>query len=174
MNIGDFFERNIKHDSNSKNNFITDFLSVLQNSVENIKSRIDGSVFVVNDINDDKLSVVNIENGEEFDILKLEMSEDDFYSLNLGSGITVENGKYVPFTGELKIENRSVAAKLEDLFLCLEEEKNAVYSVTEICDDKIFLTDTTEGGHFSIPKQKYPDFQVGDLIKNENGKYVLN
>ena len=173
MDIGNFFEKNLKQENNSKNNFISNFLSALQNSLENNNSKIEGHIFVVNDVNDDKLSVIDIDNGKEFDIFKSEMSENDFYSLNLGSRITVENGKYLPFTGEFEIKNKSVAAQLEDLFFCLDEERNATYSVTEISDDKIFLTNTQEGGHFSIPKQIYPDFKVGDLVKNENGKYVL-
>ena len=73
----------------------------------------------------------------------------------------------------VKIENKFVASQLEDIFFCLDQEKNSVYSVTEICDNKIFLTDTKEGGHFSILKEIYPDFKVGDLLKKVDGKYTL-
>ena len=59
------------------------------------------------------------------------------------------------------------------MYFCLEQEKNAVYSVSDVSDEKIYLSNTKEGGYFSIPKEAYPDFKVGDLVKNVNGKYTL-
>ena len=48
-----------------------------------------------------------------------------------------------------------------------------MFSVKKIDDDKIYLTNIQEGGYFSISKDKYPDFNVGDTLKKEHGKYIL-
>ena len=202
MNIDDFNSSLNKSElkKNNSGNFLSDFTEELQNVFDNFLknlssinlNKLENSIYVVRDINDTKLSVVNIENGKESDIYiayseeqKQElqndhvasniykMSKEDFYSLNLGSNIEIKNSSCTPYHGEVKIENPEAAAKLEDMYFCLEQEKYAIYSVSDISDDKIYLTDTKEGGYFSIPKEAYPDFKVGDLIKNNNGKYTL-
>ena len=171
-------------------NLVGDFLK--HSSSTSCNRLLESSIYVVRDINNEKLSLVDIQSGQDFNIYvvnskdKIEnlhskgilnniytMSKEDLYSLNLGSNITIKDGKCIPYRSEIKIENSEAAAKLEDMYFCLEQEKNAIYSVSEISDEKIYLTDTKEGGHFSIPKEGYPDFKVGDLIKNINGKYTL-
>jgi len=188
----------LEHNKNieAKDNFLSNFINELQNVMKSFikgASSInvsDNSIYVVRDINDEKLSLINIKNGEEIDISVIDlngdslnskdisdnvyqMSKQDLYSLNLGSNVTLKNGKCTPYYDKIKIENPVAAAKLEDMYFCLEQEKNAIYSVTEVSEDKIYLTDTEEGGYFSIPKAAYPDFKVGDLVKNINGKYSL-
>ena len=178
-------EKKINH---TKDNFFTNFINDLQkiisifvnNSSKYISNTfLEGSIHVVRDINDNKISLVNSDNGQEVDIYIAnsqdainqlnkngifnniyEMSDKDLYNLDLGSNVTFNVNKCVPYHGE-------------DLYFCLEQEKNAIFSVSEISGDKIYLSNTEEGGYFSIPKANHQDFKVGDLVKNVNGKYVL-
>lgn len=199
MNIDDFnLSTNKSNLNESSDGLLESFLKELKKIITNNSSPsisnklLEDSIYVVRDINDERLSLVNIENGEDFDIYiatsKIqiselnangisnniyEMSEDELYDLNLGSNIIIKNGICMPYYGEIKINNPKAAAKLEDMYFCLEQEKDAQYLVSDISDEKIYLTNTEEGGYFSIPRRKYPDFKIGDLLKNINGKYTI-
>ena len=185
----------------TKDNFFTNFLKELQNVISNFskasfvptsKPLPEDTIYVIRDINDTNLSLVNTNTGEEVDIRVVdskqkidkskdseffsniyEISKEDLYNLNLGSNITLKNGKCIPYYGKVEIKNSEAANKLEDMYFCIEQEKNSTYSVSSISDTKIYLTDIKEGGYFSIPQEAYPDFKVGDLVKNINGKYTL-
>lgn len=185
-------EHNKKQDD-----FLSSFMQELQNIVSNfIKNTsshaLENTIYVVRDINDEKLSLVNVDDGQEIDIYAAcskdkieslhskgisnniyEISKEDFYSLNLGSNITIKDRKCIPYSGEIKIKSPVAAAKLEDMYFCLEQEKDAQYLVSEISDEKIYLSDIKEGGYFSIPKEPYPDFKVGNIVKKIDGKYTL-
>lgn len=191
----------LEHTPNTKDTTFGKIIEDLQNLVSNFlkhSSRTSSNllsndnIYVVRDIKDEQLSLINIQNGQEFDIYVVDskdkidnlcskeildntyiMSKEDLYGLNLGSNVTIKSGKCIPYNGEIKIENSEAAAKLEDMYFCLEQEKDAIYSVSEISDGKIYLTNTKEGGYFSIPQEAYPDFEIGDLIRNSNGKYTL-
>lgn len=189
MDIGHF--NFLNNNKNTNDNFITEFLDSLKKAVEKFSNSDNtqisnnlsvDSIYVITDINDKKLSLTDINNGQETDIYvnftnpdenTYHISKEDFSYLDLGKFLTIENNSINLLNDNVKIENKFVAAKLEDMFFCLEQEKHAVYSVTEISDDKIFLTDTKEGGHFSIPKEIYPNFKTGDLLKKVDGKYIL-
>ena len=188
---------NLDKNDKTKDNFFTNLIENFQETISNFinnnsKELLENSIYVVRDIIDEKLSLVNIENGQDLDIYAVcspeqisklneqgiydniyEMSKDDLYSLNLGSNIQFNNGKFKPYYDKIEIKNPEASAQLEDMYFCLEQEKDATFSVSKISDEKVFLTNTTEGGLFSIPKEKYPDFKVGDLVKNIDGKYVL-
>lgn len=179
-------------------NFVKELGKVVENLInkdnsQNFNKLENGTIYVVRDINDQKLSLVNIDNGKEFDIYAVssekeleklnntgifnniyQISKEDLDNLNLGSGITIKNNNYILYDSEIKIENiknSEALSKLENMYFCLEDEKAATFSISEISDNKIFLTNTEEGGYFSIPRDKYPDFKVGDFVKNENGKF---
>lgn len=197
MNLNDF--NSLNNNNEQKNNFLGNLIDSLQNTLKNFiknppSSSIDleESICVITDINDEKLSLVNIENGQDLDIYVsyskdkienlrnqyiadniFEISKEDLYSLNLGSNIILKNGKCLLYQDDIEITNQEAVAKLEDLYFCLEQEKNAEYLVSNISDGKIYLTNTKEGGYFSILKEAYPDFQIGDIVKNVNGKYIL-
>lgn len=200
MNLDDLNLHERNKNTATKDSLIKNLMKELQHTIKNfiknsstISNDIsDNSIYVVRDTNDEKLSLVNINEGSDIDIYvtyseeKIEklkamgvsnniylMSKEDFYNLNLGSNITIKNGICTPYYGEVKIKNSKAAAKLEDLFFCLEQEKEAIYSVADISDCKIYLTNTKEGGYFSIPQEAYPNLKVGDLVKNIDGKYVL-
>lgn len=189
MNIGHF--NFLNNNNNSNGDFITEFLESLKkllqkslhsNNSEILNALLPDTIYAITDIEDKKLSLIDIHNGIQTDInidftnknnTFYTISKEDFSTLDLGKFVTVKNNSIIPFTDDVKIENKFVASQLEDIFFCLDQEKNSVYSVTEICDNKIFLTDTKEGGHFSILKEIYPDFKVGDLLKKVDGKYTL-
>lgn len=188
MDIGHF---NFLNNNNTNDNFITEFLKSLKIAIQSFSNYnntqisinlSEDSIYVITDINDKQLSLTDIGNGQETNICvnfaelndgDYHISKEDFCILDLGKFLTIKNNSVIPLNNNVKIENESVAAKLEDMFFCLEQEKDAIYSITEISDDKIFLTDTKEGGHFSIPKEIYPDFKTGDLLKKVDGKYIL-
>lgn len=197
MNLNNF--NSINNNNEPKNNFFNNFINTLQNALENFiknpsSSAIDleNSICVITDINDEKLSLVNIYTGEDFNIYisssidKLNqlrnqgisdniymISKEDLYSLNLGSNIILKNGQCHLYQDNIEITNKEALSKLENLYFCLEQEQDAEYLVSNISDGKIFLTNTKEGGYFSILEEAYPDFKIGDIVKNVNGKYVL-
>lgn len=163
------------------NNFISNFINELSKALEkNTSSDIttsmslqEGCIYVVQDFNDEQFSLVNASNGEEctIDSNILQLSKNDFYSLDLGSNLIFQNGKFSIYNGEISLCNKA-ARKLEDMYFSLEQDKNSTFIVDKITDKKIFLTYSDGSGYFSIYKEAYPDFQVGDCLKKENGKYV--
>lgn len=200
MNLNDFnsslnkLEQEPKNEKNFFSEFLKDFQNLITSFLKNSQSNnlLQDSIYVIRDINDNKLSVVNIENGEESDLYIVtskseleelnskgifdniyEMPKEDFYSLNLGSNLEIKGQYCTRYYGEIKIENAEAASKLENLYFCLEDEKDAIYSVSSLSDDKIYLTNVKEGGYFSIPKEAYPNFKIGDLLKQVDGKYIL-
>lgn len=146
---------------------------------------------VVKDRTDERVTIVDIENGNEFDIF-IAKSEDDikrlnnnnifkniygvseetFYNIDLGSNISLNKGKCQIYNQEVTIENSKAIQKLEELYFNLKEEEGHVYTVDRITDEKIYLKGN-EGGYFSIYQKAYPNFEVGNTVKKENGKYVL-
>lgn len=189
MNIGNF---NLLNNNKDKgHNLISEFLESLKEAVQEfsnfnngklLKTISENSIYVITDINDKKLSLIDINNGQEVQISAsftnsnentYNIQKEDFCHLDLGKFLTIKNNSINLLNDNIEIENKSVAAKLEDMYFCLEQEKDAIFSVTEISDDKIFLTNTQEGGHFSILKEIYPDFKIGDILKKVDGKYIL-
>ena len=197
MNLNNF--NSLNNNNEPKDNFLCNLIGSLQNTLKNfIKNshspnfNLKESICVITDINDERLSLVNTKNGQDLDIYVshsndkteelhskgitdniFEISKEDLYSLNLGSNIILKDGQCNLYHGEIEIKNSKAADKLEDLYFCLEQEKNAEYLVLNISDGKIYLTNTKEGGYFSILEEAYPNFKVGDIVKNVNGKYVL-
>ena len=189
MDIGNF--NFLNNNKDKSDNLINKFLESLKEAVQEfsnfnnnnpLNTISESSIYVITDINDKKLSLTNINSGEEVEIsvnftdlkdTNYNISKEDFCHLDLGKFLTIKNNSINLLNDNIEIENESVAAKLEDMYFSLEQEKDAVFSVTEISDDKIFLTNTQEGGHFSILKEIYPDFKIGDLLKKVDGKYIL-
>ena len=171
MKLSDFLERNLTN-STKANELVSDFIKELQNHLENSELNIeDGSKFVVTDINDNMVSLVDISNGNE--IKTSGFRKAVLTNLDLGSNVIFENNRFVLTDERFEITNLKAKAKLDDLYFNLEEEEGSLFSVKKIDRDKIYLTNLEEGGYFSISKEKYPDFKVGDILKKENGKYNL-
>ena len=169
MKLSEFLKNNL----NTTNDLVSDFFRELQNHLENSELNIkDGSKFVVTDINDNIVSLVDISNGNEFKTSSF--TKDVLNNLDLGSNIIFKNNKFVLTDEKFEITNIEAKAKLDDLYFNLEDEEGSLFSVKKIDNDKIYLTNIQEGGYFSIPKEKYPNFKVGDTLKKENGKYNLD
>lgn len=169
MKLSEFLKNNL----NTTNDLVSDFIRELQNHLENSELNIeDGSKFVVTDINDNIVSLVDISNGNEFKTSSF--TKDVLNNLDLGSNIIFKNNKFVLTDEKFEITNIEAKAKLDDLYFNLEDEEGSLFSVKKIDNDKIYLTNIQEGGYFSIPKEKYPNFKVGDTLKKENGKYNLD
>ena len=151
---------------------VSGFIKELKNHFEKNNLNIgNGSKFVVSDINDDIVSLIDISNGNE--IKTSNFTKDDLNNIDLGANIIFENNKFVITDEKFEITNLDAKAKLDDLYFNLEDEEGSLFSVKKIDDDKIYLTNTQEGGYFSISKEKYPEFKVGDILRKENGKYNL-
>lgn len=171
MKLSDFLEKNLIN-STKANDLVSGFIKELQNHLEKNNLNIgNGSKFVVSDINDDIVSLIDISNGNE--IKTSNFTKDDLNNIDLGSNIIFENNKFVITDEKFEITNLDAKAKLDDLYFNLEDEEGSLFSVKKIDDDKIYLTNTQEGGYFSISKEKYPEFKVGDILRKENGKYNL-
>lgn len=195
MNLNNFNSLNNEPKDNFLDNLIDSLQNTLKNFIKNSHSPnldLKESICVITDINDQRLSLVNIEEGQNFDIYVthskeqeqelrkqgitnniFEISKEDLFSLNLGSNLCLKNNQCTLYHGKIEIKNSEAATKLEDMYFCLEQEKNAKYLVSNISDGKIYLTNTKEGGYFSIIEEAYPNFKIGDLVKNINGKYFL-
>ncbi len=180
MNID--LENNLDKDSKKENKigFIEEFMNAMnevltgknKNNEEELLT--ENEKYIVRDINDEKVTAVNIENGKEIVTEKIDQSIKN--DLSLGMTLYVEDGLLKVSDKQLTLENitnREAFGKLQDMFFNLEQEENEVYSVEEIKDDKIFLTSVEEGGYFSISREKYLKFKVGDLIKKKDNKYIL-
>lgn len=171
-----------------------EFINQLEEFVSDnnpLRKRQEESICVVKDRNDERLTVVNISNGEEFDIfvakskedkMKLnqanirnnlyEVSEEDFYYIDLGNTISLKEDYCKIYNDKIEITNKEAFAKLGELFFNLKEEEGQLFTVDKLTDEKIYLKGE-EGGYFSIYKQAYPNFKEGNIIKKEKGKYVL-
>lgn len=171
MNLSEFLEKKLS-DSNKTNNLVSSFIKELQNHLENSELNIEnGSKFVVTDINGENVSLIDISSGNELKTSNFE--KEDLLNLDLGSNVIFENNKFILTDEKFEITNLDAKAKLDDLYFNLDEEEGSLFSIKKIDDDKIYLTNLEEGGYFSIPKEKYPNFKVGNTLKKENGKYNL-
>ena len=171
MNLSKFLEKKLS-DSNKTNNLVSSFIKELQNHLENSELNIkNGSKFVVTDINGENVSLIDIFSGNELKTSNFE--KEDLLNLDLGSNVVFENNKFILTDEKFEITNLDAKAKLDDLYFNLDEEEGSLFSVKKIDDDKIYLTNLEEGGYFSIPKEKYQNFKVGNTLKKENGKYNL-
>lgn len=171
MKLSDFLEKNLIN-SIKANDLVSGFIKELQNHLENSELNIrDGSKFVVSDINDEEVTLIDISNGNE--IKTSNFDKDNLINLDLGLNVIFENNKFTLTDEKFEITNIAAKAKLDDLYFNLEEEEGSLFLVKKIDDDKIYLTNAQEGGYFSVPKERYPDFKVGDVLKKENGKYNL-
>lgn len=170
-----------------------EFINQLEEFVNNnnpLRNKVEECICVVKDRNDEKLTVVNISSGEELDIfvvkskedeVKLnqanitnklyEVSEKDFYHIDLGDNISLKDDHCKLYNERIEITNKEAFAKLEELYFNLKEEEGQIFTVDKITDEKIYLKGE-EGGYFSLYKQAYPDLKEGSKLKKENGKYI--
>lgn len=147
--------------------------------------------YVVSDIKDNTINVVDIENGNEIKVYistdnetleKLNsdgiydriygMDKSEFLNLNLTDNVIMKDEKLYSNSEKIEIQNNLALRLLEDLYMGERETEGKQYEVAEIKGNKIYLTNADgTGGYFSIHKELYPDFEVGDIVKKNNRKY---
>lgn len=187
-----------KNEEKSNTNSIEEFEKKLnqvkenRQEINNSKEISENDICVVYGMKDNKLTLINIENGKEFDIYittsqedrkKLEekdinnicqMNKNDFYNIDLGSKLIVKNNKFEVYNGELNIKDQEAFNKLDEMYSAIKEDENKNFIVTEITDEKIYLTYENGEGNISIYKELYPELKIGDIVKKQEGKYIKN
>lgn len=187
-----------KNEEKSNTNSIEEFEKKLnqvkenRQEINNSKEISENDICVVYGMKDNKLTLINIENGKEFDIYittsqedrkKLEekdinnicqMNKNDFYNIDLGSKLIVKNNKFEIYNGELNIKDQEAFNKLDEMYSAIKEDENKNFIVTEITDEKIYLTYENGEGNISIYKELYPELKIGDIVKKQEGKYIKN
>ena len=142
----------------------------------------DNHIYIIQDFNDETFYLVDASTGEEITISLsytenllssnvFNLPKNDFLYLDLGATLIFQDGKLSVYTGKIKLCNEA-ASKLEDMYFSIEEDKFSTFIVDKISDTKIYLTYSDGSGYFSIYKEAYPNFKIGDCLKKENGKYV--
>lgn len=147
--------------------------------------------YVVSGIRDNTIKVVDIENGNEIkvyvatdnEILKklndngiynriYTMDKTELLNLNLTDNIIMKDNKLYSNSEKIEIKNNLAWRLLSDLYMGERETEGKRYEVAEIKENKVYLTNVDgSGGYFSIHKELYPDFEVGDIVQKNNRKY---
>lgn len=147
--------------------------------------------YVVSGIRDNTVNVVDIENGNEIQVYvatdnetlkKLNdsgiynriytMGKSEFLNLNLTDNIIMKDNKLYSNSEKIEIKNNLAWRLLSDLYIGEKETEGQRYEVAEIKENKVYLTNADGiGGYFSIHKELYPDFEVGDIVQKNNRKY---
>lgn len=147
--------------------------------------------YVVSGIRDNAIKVVDIENGNEIKVYistdsetldKLnsngiydriyKMDKLEFLNLNLTDNIIIKDDKLYSNSEKIEIKNNLAWRLLSDLYMGERETDGQRYEVADIKENKVYLTNADgSGGYFSIHKELYPDFEVGDIVQKNNRKY---
>lgn len=161
-----------------------------EKNMNDIKLKED-KTYVVSDISDNSINVVDIENGDE---IKIYISTDDdtmkklnddgifdkiykidkteFLKLNLTDNIVMKQNKLYSNSNKIEIKNNLAWRILSDLYMGERETEGKQYIVTDIKGKKVYLTNADgTGSYFSIHKELYPDFEIGDIVIKNNREY---
>ena len=148
--------------------------------------------YVVSGIRDNAIKVVDIENGNEIKVYistdsetldKLnsngiydriyQMDKSEFLNLNLTDNIIIKDDKLYSNSEKIEIKNNLAWRLLSDLYMGERETDGQRYEVADIKENKVYLTNADgSGGYFSIYKELYPDFEIGDIVQKNNRKYI--
>jgi hypothetical protein len=147
--------------------------------------------YVVSGIRNNAIKVVDIENGNEIKVYistdsetldKLnsngiydriyQIDKSEFLNLNLTDNIIMKDNKLYSNSEKIEIKNNLAWRLLSDLYMGERETDGQRYEVADIKENKVYLTNADgTGGYFSIHKELYPDFEVGDIVQKNNRKY---
>lgn len=147
----------------------------------------ENKIYVISDISDNSINVVDIDNGNEIKVyisidegidlnsnnnIIYKMDKFEFLKLNLTDNIIMKNNKLYSNTEKVEIKNDLAWRILADLYMEEEESEGMKYIVKEIKDNRIYLTNEDgTGGYFSIYKELYPNFEIGDIVLKEKKEY---
>ena len=173
---------------NETKNFVSSFINELAKALDKGNNM---NIGVVYGLDNEKITLLNPENGKEEDIYiytteneleKLQnqgiyanvykMEKLDFYNLYSGQKVKLCGDKCELYNGEIDVKNDEAWYKLDDLYGVLRDNENTNFIVQKITDDKIYLTHENGSGSIYTYKELYPDFNVGDIVKRVNGKYI--
>jgi len=178
------------------NRTINEKIQNYNNEREIIKNTLElkeNKIYVISDIKDYSINVVDIENGDEITIYistndeitkKLnaegitdkiyEMNKMDFFRLNLTDNVITKENKLYFNSNKIEIKNDLAWRILSDLYIQESETEGKQYKVANIKENKVYLTNADgSGGYFSIHKELYPDFKVGDIVIKNNREYKI-
>lgn len=147
--------------------------------------------YVVSGIRDNTIKVVDIENGDEIKVYIstdremlenlnnngiydriYEMDKSEFLNLNLTDNIIMKDNKLSANSEKIEIKNNLAWRLLSDLYMGERATEGMRYEVAEVKENKIYLTNADgSGGYFSIHKELYPDFEIGDIVQKNSRKY---
>lgn len=195
--ISDFIKELSGHLQNNNNERIANLNKEMQEyynereKIMNTTKLEEEKTYVVSGIKDNSITVVDIENGDEirvyistndeelrelngdgiYDRIYM-MNESEFLNLNLTDNIILKDNQLYSNSEKIKITNNLALRLLEDLYMQERQTEGQQYRVTEIKDNKIYLTNSDgTGGYFPIHKELYPEFEVGDIVQKNNKKY---
>ena len=84
----------------------------------------------------------------------------------------MKDNKLYSNSEKIEIKNNLAWRLLSDLYMEERETDGQRYEVADIKENKVYLTNADgTGGYFSIHKELYPDFEVGDIVQKNNRKY---
>ena len=174
--------------SNETKNFISNFINELAKTLNKERNM---NIGVVYGLENEKITLLNPENGKEEDVYiytsnetleKLhnqgiyeniyKMNKLDFYNIYSGQKVQLNGDKCELYNGEIDVKSDEAWYKLDDLYGVLRDNENTNFIVQKITDDKIYLTHENGSGSIYTYKELYPDFNVGDIVKRVNGKYI--
>ena len=100
------------------------------------------------------------------------MDKTEFLKLNLTDNIVMRQNKLYSNSNKIEIKNNLAWRILADLYIGERETEGKQYKVADIKENKVYLTNADgSGGYFSIHKELYPDFEIGDIVKKNNKEY---
>lgn len=133
----------------------------------------------INETNNINISEDNISKNENKNFITEDeensyiIDKCDFLYLNLTDVINLKGNKLYVTHEKPEIKNDLAWRLLEDLYISEEETEGMKYKVTDIKENKIYLTNYDgTGGYFSIYKEVYPNLKIGDIVEKHNRKYI--
>lgn len=172
MNLEDFNIKDLDKNFNSNNsfsNFVNNFINELSNYLQNFKDKgqnkqsVDSVYKEMKEYYDEREKILNTTNLEE---------EKTYVVSGIRDNIIMEDNKLYSNSEKIEIKNNLAWRLLSDLYMGERETEGQRYEVAEIKENKVYLTNADgTGGYFSIHKELYPNFEVGDIVQKNNRKY---
>lgn len=115
-----------------------------------LKNLEEGSIHVVNKVDNEHLALINVKDGDlfhihtydsEYEISSIKesgayddihkVSKEDLAKMQKGTCVIVENGRYVPYDGTFETKNENALERLKKLYEEIENEKNNESQLTK-------------------------------------------
>lgn len=190
--LNDIVTNFINELSNILENSMNKNIDNVEREIDKTQKVEDGTICVVYGHNDERITLLNPDDGKEFYIYvatsnevaqKLKdqginsndiyiMDKSDFFSLDLGTKLKMNNGKYEIYNGEMEVKDTRTWYALNDLYYSLKKDEGTKFIIDEIKDDKIYMKYESGGGNLYTYRELYPNLKEGDIVKRVGGKYI--